>query len=125
MKKVTVTEGGREIVVFDEIVTTRPGGVNLLDTGFADRFPDEDVIPAGTAIVQDGDDFVIAQGSGEGGAIDLADGLIGLLAKDTPVEDYNLVAVVTGGTVRVDALPELEAGDWEELKEALPTLIKY
>lgn len=113
-------EAGRQIVVFDEIVTTLPGGAHVERGGAIARFTDG-ILPAGTAIVKDDADLYQVL------AVDATafDDVVGLTSHDVAIDDFPLVAVVTGGTFRVDAVPAFEKTHVVDIKKAVPTLISH
>lgn len=110
---------GRQIVVFDQIDATYPGGVHISKTDAAARFSDG-VIPAGTVVVPDSD--------GKYKVLNVAltapllAGSVGLVSHDIKIDDMPLAAIVMSGTARVDALPTLEKTGIALLKAALPRI---
>lgn len=111
---------GTQIVVFDQIDATYPGGVQVDKTLATTRFAATKVIPAGTVVVP--------HTNGTYKVINVtltaplvADGL-GLTAHDVMIDDFPLAAIVMAGTARIDALPDLEKAGVAFLKAALPRI---
>jgi len=128
MQKITKSgAAGFEKVVFDQIDSTRVGGLNLDKADAEAVFGAGGVIPAGTAVILDPEDDGVGKiltdwGSNWGSddeeePEDIGDfaNIIGLVKKDTKIEDFPLVAVVQAGTCRIDALPD---GDNENREKA-------
>jgi len=112
-------QAGRQIVVFDQIDATYPGGVHISKTDAATRFKDG-VIPAGTVVVPDADGrFKVLNVALT--ASNLA-GTIGLVSHDIKVDDYPLASIIMSGTARIDALPDLEKTGVALLAKALPRI---
>lgn len=106
MKQVKKSEkAGRQIVVFDQVDTTYPGGVHIDNTEASARFTDG-VVPAGTLLVPatDGKFKPLNEVFSATNVV----GAIGLTAHDVVIDDMPLVAVVMAGTARKDALPDKE-----------------
>lgn len=112
-------QAGRQIVVFDQIDATYPGGVHISKTDAAARFTDG-VIPAGTVVVPDtaGKWKVLNAAISETNIV----GAIGLVSHDIKVDDFPLAAIVMAGTARIDALPNREKTGIAFLKTALPRI---
>lgn len=110
---------GSQIVVFDQVDATLPGGVQVDKTLATTRFPDL-VIPAGTVVVPhtNGTYKVVNAALSD---VNVA-GAIGLTANDVKIDDFPLVAIVMAGTVRIDALPSLEKTGVAFLQKVLPRL---
>lgn len=106
MKQVKKSEkAGRQIVVFDQVDATYPGGVHIDKTEASARFTDG-VVPAGTLLVPatEGMFKPLNQNLSATNVV----GAIGLTAHDVVIDDMPLVAVVMAGTARKDALPDKE-----------------
>lgn len=115
MKAIKKLTKGRQKVVFDQIGDTYPGGVLIDKTSAKARFS-EGIIPAGTMIIktEEGVFKVFADNvSGEH---------IGLTHSDIEIDDYPLVSVVMSGIVRLEALPEKERENKENMKTCLPRI---
>lgn len=116
------TSGQREVVVFDDVLSTYPGGVLVDNVDAKARFTDG-VIPAGTIIV------ITAPNKGKVVNADLTatniKGSAGLVQKNTPIEDFTLVSVVTDGTFRTVALPDKEKAGVAFIVKEVPTLKAY
>ena len=120
MKQVQISDkAGRQIVVFDQLDVTYPGGVYIDPTTAKERFTDG-VIPAGTLVMPD-----------TNGAFKIVNetlttantaGALGLTAHDVVIDDIPLVAVVMAGTARKDALPDKEKAGVAFLRTALPRI---
>lgn len=112
-------QAGRQIVVFDQIDATYPGGVHVSKTDATTRFPLK-VIPAGTVVVPDAD--------GKYKVLNVAltapllVGAIGLVSHDIKVDDFPLASIIMAGTARIDALPDLEKTGVALLAKALPRI---
>lgn len=113
---------GFQKVIFDQIDSTYVGGVHINATEAAKRFKDG-VIPGGTLLVPHTNGTfkpLNAALTAENVA-----GAIGLTSTDVPLDDFPTVAVVQAGTVRIDALPELEKAGIAFIKTVLPRLSAY
>ncbi|MDY3323592.1 hypothetical protein PG276_07850 [Riemerella anatipestifer] len=114
MKKVKKTDGvGRQIVVFDQVDATYPGGVHIDAEKAKERFADG-VVPAGTLLIPDTEGMFKPLNLSAVNVI----GAIGLTAHDV----VPLVAVVMAGTARKDALPDKEKAAVEFIKTVLPRI---
>ena len=120
MNEVKISDkAGRQIVVFDQLDVTYPGGVYIDPTTAKARFTDG-VIPAGTLVMPDTDGtFKIVNETLS--AANTA-GAVGLTAHDVVIDDIPLVAVVMAGTARKDALPDKEKAGVAFLRTALPRI---
>lgn len=120
MNEVKISEkAGRQIVVFDQLDVTYPGGVYINPTTAKERFTDG-VIPAGTLVMPDTNGtFKIVK---ETLSVSNTAGAIGLTAHDVVIDDIPLVAVVMAGTARIDALPDKEKAGVAFLRTALPRI---
>lgn len=122
MNNIKKFTGGRQKVVFDSVLATYPGGVNVENTDAKLRFTNN-VLPAGTVIV--------SNGSGGWKVLNVAltapllATAIGLTLQDIAIEDFTLSSVVTDGTARIDALPDREKTGIALLKAALPKITFY
>lgn len=105
MNGIKTNEGKRQIVVFDSIVSTYPGGVHIDATDAKARFTNG-IIPAGTVVVPSTDGKVKVLNATLSATN--VKGAIGLVEGDVKIEDFTLASVVMSGTARKDALPELE-----------------
>lgn len=122
MNNIKKFTGARQKVVFDSVLATYPGGVNVDNTDAKLRFTNN-VLPAGTVIVS----------NGNGGwkvlnvalTAPLLATAIGLVLQDIAIEDFTLSSVVTDGTARIDALPDREKTGIALLKAALPKITFY
>ena len=115
-------QAGSQIVVFDHVVATYIGGVHVDKTQAAARFTDG-VIPAGTLLIPHTNGTfkpVNAAFTAENIA-----GAIGLTHFDVVIDDMPLVAVVTDGTARIDALPDKEKTGVAFVKAVLPKISLY
>lgn len=118
--KVDATQGSQK-VVYDHILARIPGGVHVLnDADFKTRMV-EDVLPAGTAIMKDGDDFKVML---EAGLADAA-GVVGLTENDIEGDDFPLVSIVTDAVVRLEAIPTEESTAFTAIKALVPGLKPY
>ncbi|AKQ40703.1 hypothetical protein AS87_10430 [Riemerella anatipestifer Yb2] len=118
MKKVKKTDGvGRQIVVFDQVDATYPGGVHIDAEKAKERFADG-VVPAGTLLIPDTEGMFKPLNLS---AVNVV-GAIGLTAHDVVIDDMPLVAVVMAGTARKDALPDKEKAAVESIKTVLPRI---
>ena len=120
MKQVQISdEAGRQIVVFDQLDVTYPGGVYIDPTTAKTRFTDG-VIPAGTLVMPDtnGTFKVVNETLSQANTA----GALGLSAHDIDIDDMPLVAVVMAGTARKDALPDKEKAGVAFLRTALPRI---
>lgn len=119
MNNIKKIGGQRQIVVFDSVLATYPGGVIVENTDAKLRFTDN-VLKAGSVVVS----------NGNGGwkilnvalTAPLLATAIGLVRQDIAIEDFTLSAVVTDGTARIDALPDREKTGIALLKTALPKI---
>ena len=120
MNEVKISDkAGRQIVVFDQLDVTYPGGGYINPTTAKARFTDG-VIPAGTLVMPDTDGiFKIVNETLS--AANIA-GALGLTAHDVVIDDIPLVAVVMAGTARIDALPDKEKAGVAYLRTALPRI---
>lgn len=122
MNNIKKFTGARQKVVFDSVLSTYPGGVNVENTDAKLRFTNN-VLPAGTVIV--------SNGSGGWKVLNVAltapllATAIGLVLQDIAIEDFTLSSVVTDGTARIDALPDKEKTGIALLKAALPKITFY
>ena len=120
MNEVKISEkAGRQIVVFDQLDVTYPGGVYIDPTTAKARFTDG-VIPAGTLVMPDtnGTFKVVNETLSQTNTA----GAVGLTAHDVVIDDIPLVAVVMAGTVRKEALPDKEKAGVAYLRTALPRI---
>lgn len=120
MKQVQISdEAGRQIVVFDQLDVTYPGGVYIDPTTAKARFTDG-VIPAGTLLVPhtDGTFKVVNETLSQTNTA----GALGLTAHDVVIDDMPLIAVVMAGTARKDALPDKEKAGVAFLRTTLPRI---
>lgn len=119
MNNIKKIGGQRQIVVFDSVLATYPGGVIVENTDAKLRFTDN-VLKAGSVVVS----------NGNGGwkilnvalTAPLLATAIGLVRQDIAIEDFTLSVVVTDGTARIDALPDREKTGIALLKTALPKI---
>lgn len=122
MNNIKKFTGARQKVVFDSVLSTYPGGVNVENTDAKLRFTNN-ILPAGTVIV--------SNGSGGWKVLNVAltapllATAIGLVLQDIAIEDFTLSAVVTDATARIDALPDKEKTGIALLKAALPKITFY
>ncbi|MCW0521910.1 hypothetical protein [Riemerella anatipestifer] len=120
MKKVKKTDGvGRQIVVFDQVYATYPGGVHIDAEKAKERFADG-VVPAGTLLIPDTAGMFKPLNE-DLSAVNVV-GAIGLTAHDVVIDDMPLVAVVMAGTARKDALPDKEKAGVGFIKTVLPRI---
>ena len=120
MNEVKISEkAGRQIVVFDQLDVTYPGGVYIDPTTAKARFTDG-VIPAGTLVMPDtnGTFKVVNETLSQTNTA----GAVGLTAHDVVIDDIPLVAVVMAGTARKEALPDKEKEGVAYLRTALPRI---
>lgn len=120
MKQVQISDkAGRQIVIFDQVDATYPGGVQIDPTTAKARFTDG-VVPAGTLLVPhtDGTFKVVNETLSQTNTA----GSLGLTAHDVVIDDMPLVAVVMAGTARKDALPDKENAGVAFLRTALPRI---
>ena len=120
MNEVKISDkAGRQIVVFDQLDVTYPGGVYINPTTAKARFTDG-VIPAGTLVMPDtnGTFKVVNETLSQTNTA----GALGLTAHDVVIDDIPLVAVVMAGTARIDALPDKEKAGVAFLRTALPRI---
>ena len=120
MNEVKISDkAGRQIVVFDQLDVTYPGGVHIDPTTAKERFTDG-VIPAGTLVMPNTNGtFKIVN---ETLTTANTAGALGLTAHDIVIDDMPLVAVVMAGTARKDALPDKEKVGVAFLRTALPRI---
>lgn len=120
---------GFQKVVFENITDVHAGGAHI-EVATADRFKvtgETHVIPAGALVgrqtLPDGTFKLVKITAGASGAEATFDVTpLGLVHFDVLVDDMPSVAIVLGGTVRIDALPEDEMLNWESLAKALPKI---
>lgn len=120
MNEVKISDkAGRQIVVFDQLDVTYPGGVYIDPTTAKARFTDG-VIPAGTLVMPDsnGTFKVVNETLSQTNTA----GALGLTAHDVVIDDIPLVAVVMAGTARKEALPDKEKAGVAFLRTALPRI---
>lgn len=120
MNEVKISEkAGRQIVVFDQLDVTYPGGVYIDPTTAKARFTDG-VIPAGTLVMPDtnGTFKVVNETLSQTNTA----GAVGLTAHDVVIDDIPLVAVVMAGTARKEALPDKEKAGVAFLRTTLPRI---
>lgn len=120
MNEVKISDkAGRQIVVFDQLDVTYPGGVYIDPTTAKARFTDG-VIPAGTLVMPDtnGTFKVVNETLSQTNTA----GAVGLTAHDVVIDDIPLVAVVMAGTARKEALPDKEKAGVAYLRTALPRI---
>ena len=120
MNEVKISDkAGRQIVVFDQLDVTYPGGVYIDPTTAKARFTDG-VIPAGTLVMPDtnGTFKVVNETLSQTNTA----GAVGLTAHDVVIDDIPLVAVVMAGTARKEALPDKEKEGVAFLRTALPRI---
>ena len=120
MNEVKISDkAGRQIVVFDQLDVTYPGGVYIDPTTAKARFTDG-VIPAGTLVMPDtnGTFKVVNETLSQTNTA----GAVGLTAQDVVIDDMPLVAVIMAGTARKDALPDKEKAGVAFLRTALPRI---
>ena len=123
MNEVKISDkAGRQIVVFDQLDVTYPGGVYIDPTTAKARFTDG-VIPAGTLVMPDtnGTFKVVNETLSQTNTA----GAVGLTAHDVVIDDIPLVAVVMAGTARKDALPDKEKAGIAFVKKVLPRITFY
>ena len=121
MNNIKKLSGAREIVVFDKVLATYPGGVNIDNVDAKSRFANG-IIPAGTLVVNVAGVFKVLNV-----ALTAPNtvGAVGLVRQNIAIEDFTLSAVVTDGIVRIDALPALEKTGVAFIKTNLPNLKFY
>nr|DAR83934.1 MAG TPA: Head decoration protein/Viral Protein, capsid protein, Structural [Caudoviricetes sp.]DAW60084.1 MAG TPA: Head decoration protein/Viral Protein, capsid protein, Structural [Caudoviricetes sp.] len=120
MNEVKISEkAGRQVVVFDQLDVTYPGGVYIDPTTAKARFTDG-VIPAGTLVMPDtnGTFKVVNETLSQTNTA----GAVGLTAHDVVIDDIPLVAVVMAGTARKEMLPDKEKAGVAFLRTALPRI---
>jgi len=120
MNEVKISDkAGRQIVVFDQLDVTYPGGVYIDPTTAKARFTDG-VIPAGTLVMPDtnGTFKVVNETLSQTNTA----GAVGLTAHDVVIDDIPLVAVVMAGTARKEMLPDKEKAGVAFLRTALPRI---
>lgn len=106
---------GSHKVVFDQIGDAYPGGVLIERTSALKRFADG-VIPAGTMVMKTEDGaFKVFDDEVKGEHI-------GLTHSDIVIDDYPLVSVVMSGIARLEAMPEKERENKENMKTCLPRI---
>ncbi|WP_315506943.1 hypothetical protein [Capnocytophaga leadbetteri] len=122
MKQITKQTAGRQIVVFDHVVATRPAGVLINAVEAKKRFTDG-IIPAGTLLIPHNDEsFKPVNDTFTDSNIATA---IGLTAEDIVLDDFPMVAVVISGTARTEALPDKEKAGIAFVKKVLPRITFY
>lgn len=109
---------GYEPAVFDSIIDTYPGGVNVDTTGYTNV---NGVIPKGTAVTVPDE----TTGLSKVGAAALAEGqtLLGHVMATVKIDDNPLVGVAISGTVISAQLPADEKAAVADLKTALPRFL--
>lgn len=120
MNEVKISDkAGRQVVVFDQLDVTYPGGVYIDPTTAKARFTDG-VIPAGTLVMPDtnGTFKVVNETLSQTNTA----GAVGLTAHDVVIDDIPLVAVVMAGTARKEVLPDKEKAGVAFLRTALPRI---
>ncbi|QNS40193.1 hypothetical protein H0S70_07205 [Chryseobacterium manosquense] len=123
MNNIKKTSGQREIVVFDDVLATRPGGLlNIDNVDAKSRFTDG-IIPAGTLVVMTIPNvFKVLK-------VALTDvntvGAVGLVHRNVAIEDFTEASIVTDGIVRIDALPAPEKTGIAFIQAKLPNLKFY
>lgn len=120
MNEVKISDkAGRQIVLFDQLDVTYPGGVYIDPTTAKARFTDG-IIPAGTLVMPDtnGTFKVVNETLSQTNTA----GAVGLTAHDVVIDDIPLVAVVMAGTARKEALPDKEKAGVAFLRTALPRI---
>lgn len=120
MNEVKISDkAGRQIVVFDQLDVTYPGGVYIDPTTAKARFTDG-VIPAGTLVMPDtnGTFKVVNETLSQTNTA----GAVGLTAHDVVIDDIPLVAVVMAGTARKEVLPDKEKAGVAFLRTAFPRI---
>ena len=120
MNEVKISDkAGRQIVVFDQLDVTYPGGVYIDPITAKARFTDG-VIPAGTLVMPDtnGTFKVVNETLSQTNTA----GAVGLTAHDVVIDDMPIVAVVMAGTARKEALPDKEKAGVAFLRTALPRI---
>lgn len=122
MNNIKKFNGAREIVVFDKVLATYPGGVNIDNVDAKSRFANG-IIPAGTLVVMTAPNVfkVLKVALTEVNVV----GAVGLVRQSIAIEDFSLSAVVTDGIVRIDALPAPEKTGIAFIKTNLPNLKFY
>ena len=116
---VTSEGGGFQKLVFENVLDTLPGGVNMDFTGYTVGV--NGYMPEGTCIgrvIATGIGKVIADPAAPGTGIEV----LGLSYRDTKVEVNSFVGVVISGTARKKALPANEQTKLAALKTALPRI---
>lgn len=108
------TSGGFQKVVFENVVDTLAGGVILAGVDPAD-YPNG-VVPEGSLI---GKNLT----TGAGSVQEEPDATtIGLLYRDSPVDDNTFAGVVIEGVARIKALPQSVQDNLAAIKTALPKI---
>ena len=122
MNNIKKLSGAREIVVFDKVLATIPGGDKVIDNVDAKARFANGIIPAGTLVVNVAGVFKVLK-------VALTDvntaGAVGLVRQNIAIEDFTLSAVVTDGIVRIDALPAPEKTGIAFIQSKLPNLKFY
>lgn len=108
------TSGGFQKVVFENVVDTLAGGVIL--TGIDPNDYPDGVVPEGSLI---GKNLT----TGAGSVQTAPDGTsVGLLYRDSPVDDNTFAGVVIEGVARIKALPASVQANLAAVKTALPKI---
>lgn len=115
MKNITETSYGSQIVVWENAVDVLAGGVQI-SNATTTLFPDG-VIPAGTLISVKQADGTHKVAKYATSAFDFVP--LGMTRFAVELDDMPLVAVVLSGTLRKDALPTKEQGEWAEIAKVL------
>lgn len=122
MNNIKKFSGERKKVIFDDVLSTYPGGVLIDNTDAKARFTDG-VIPAGTIVV------ITAPNRGKIVNADLTatniKGSAGLVYESVTIDDFTYVSVVTHGTFRTVALPDKEKAGVAFIVKEVPTLTAY
>lgn len=115
----TKSPAGRQIVVFDQVNATYPGGVHIDRTDALARFANG-IIPAGTLVVPHTEGKVkVVNATLSATNVKNA---VGVTMSDIVIDDMPLVSVVIAGTVRKEALPDKEKAGVAFIKAELPRL---
>lgn len=122
MKNVTQKKGGRQIVVFDQVLATLPAGVHIDAIEAKKRFKDG-VIPAGTLVVPS-DEGKYKPVNETFSDANIAEA-VGLTYSDIEIDDFPLVSIVVSGTARIDALPDKEKAGVGFMKKVLTRITFY
>lgn len=112
------TEQGSQKVVFDHIIARIPGGVHVKNDADFKTLVVDGVVPAGTAIKKDGDDYKVIVKPSEGSAV--YTDCVGLTEYDLVADDFPLVSIVMDGVARLEALPERTREDIDAIKAVVP-----